>query len=80
MPDSNTTRYGLIGCGMMGQEHLRNIALLPGVEAAVIFDPIESSSGNAIVAPRPRRNVRLGRVWLNVLMNPTLSAFETACF
>ncbi len=27
---SNTVRYGIIGCGMMGQEHLRNIALLPG--------------------------------------------------
>jgi myo-inositol 2-dehydrogenase / D-chiro-inositol 1-dehydrogenase len=23
-------RYGIIGCGMMGQEHLRNIALLDG--------------------------------------------------
>jgi myo-inositol 2-dehydrogenase / D-chiro-inositol 1-dehydrogenase len=33
------TRYGLIGCGMMGQEHLRNIALLSGVEVAAIFEP-----------------------------------------
>ena len=24
-----TVKYGIIGCGMMGQEHLRNIALLP---------------------------------------------------
>ena len=23
-----TTHYGIIGCGMMGQEHLSNIALL----------------------------------------------------
>ena len=36
---NNQTRYGLIGCGMMGQEHLRNIALLPGVEIAAIFEP-----------------------------------------
>ncbi len=28
-------RYGLIGCGMMGQEHLRNIALL-GAQAQVV--------------------------------------------
>ena len=28
-----TMRYGLIGCGMMGQEHLRNIALLDDAEA-----------------------------------------------
>jgi len=39
MPDSNQIRYGLIGCGMMGQEHLRNIALLSGVDVAVIFEP-----------------------------------------
>lgn len=36
---NNQTRYGLIGCGMMGQEHLRNIALLPGVEVAAVFEP-----------------------------------------
>lgn len=34
-----TTKYGLIGCGMMGIEHLRNIALLPEVEVVAIFDP-----------------------------------------
>jgi predicted dehydrogenase len=32
-------RYGVIGCGMMGREHLRNIALMPGSEVAAIFEP-----------------------------------------
>ncbi|GAB4513678.1 MAG: hypothetical protein Tsb0019_11160 [Roseibium sp.] len=32
-------RYGVIGCGMMGQEHLRNIALLPDTEVSAIFEP-----------------------------------------
>ena len=32
-------RYGVIGCGMMGQEHLRNIALLPDTEVTAIFEP-----------------------------------------
>jgi predicted dehydrogenase len=32
-------RYGIIGCGMMGQEHLRNIALLPEAEVVAIFEP-----------------------------------------
>ena len=32
-------RYGLIGAGMMGQEHIRNIALLDGVRVAAIADP-----------------------------------------
>ena len=31
--------YGIIGCGMMGQEHLRNIALLPDAGVAAIFEP-----------------------------------------
>ena len=31
--------YGIIGCGMMGQEHLRNIALLPEAEIGAIFEP-----------------------------------------
>ncbi|CAM3339226.1 Gfo/Idh/MocA family protein [Paracoccus nototheniae] len=31
--------YGVIGCGMMGQEHLRNIALLPGTAVGAIFEP-----------------------------------------
>jgi len=31
--------YGVIGCGMMGQEHLRNLALLPDAEVVAIFEP-----------------------------------------
>lgn len=34
-------RYGLIGAGMMGQEHLRNLALIDGAEIAAIADPDE---------------------------------------
>lgn len=34
-------RYGLIGAGMMGQEHIRNIALLDGAELAALADPDE---------------------------------------
>ncbi len=32
-------RYGIIGCGMMGQEHLRNIALIPEARVVAIFEP-----------------------------------------
>ena len=31
--------YGVIGCGMMGQEHLRNIKLLPDAEVVAIVEP-----------------------------------------
>ena len=36
-----TIHYGIIGCGMMGQEHLRNTALLPNTKVAAIFEPDE---------------------------------------
>ena len=31
--------YGVVGCGMMGREHLRNIALLPDADVVAIFEP-----------------------------------------
>jgi len=50
-----TIRYGIIGCGMMGEEHLRNIALLEGAEATVIFDPDAAMGAAALtIAPRAR--------------------------
>jgi myo-inositol 2-dehydrogenase/D-chiro-inositol 1-dehydrogenase len=36
---TNIVRYGMIGCGMMGQEHLKNIALLPDTVVSAIFEP-----------------------------------------
>ena len=36
-----TLRYGLIGSGMMGQEHIRNLNLLDGCEVTAIADPDE---------------------------------------
>lgn len=34
-----TIRYALIGSGMMGQEHLRNMRLIEDIEVALIADP-----------------------------------------
>lgn len=34
-----SVRYGIIGCGMMGQEHLRNLALIDGAEVVAIYEP-----------------------------------------
>ena len=34
-----TLRYGIIGTGMMGHEHARNLALLPGAEVVAYSDP-----------------------------------------
>ncbi|MEP1199985.1 Gfo/Idh/MocA family protein [Tateyamaria sp.] len=44
--------YGIIGCGMMGQEHLRNIALLPDTAVAAIFEPDPDMAAKAhAIAP-----------------------------
>ncbi|MFD0979121.1 Gfo/Idh/MocA family protein [Tropicimonas aquimaris] len=50
-----TLRYGLIGSGMMGQEHIRNLNILGGCEVTAIADPdegmrvlsVETSGGTA---------------------------------
>ena len=50
MPE--TVHYGIIGCGMMGQEHIRNIALLDGARVAAIFEPDpEMRAAAAALAP-----------------------------
>ncbi len=47
---TRTINYGLIGCGMMGQEHLHNISLLEGTRVAAIFepDPVMEKEASAI--------------------------------
>lgn len=36
---SKTRTYAIIGCGMMGREHMRNCALVPGVDLVAFADP-----------------------------------------
>nr|WP_298897793.1 Gfo/Idh/MocA family oxidoreductase [uncultured Altererythrobacter sp.] len=36
---SDNRRYAIIGCGMMGREHMRNLALVPDTELVAIADP-----------------------------------------
>ncbi|QUL37832.1 Gfo/Idh/MocA family protein [Erythrobacter sp. JK5] len=36
---SGTRTYAIIGCGMMGREHMRNLALVPGAELVAVADP-----------------------------------------
>jgi predicted dehydrogenase len=39
MMTAETVRYGLIGAGMMGREHIRNLALVPGAVVTAVSDP-----------------------------------------
>ena len=48
-----TTFYGLIGCGMMGREHLHNIALLEDAVVSVIYEPNkEMAQAASALAPK----------------------------
>lgn len=44
---SENVNYGLIGCGMMGQEHLRNLALIPGARVTAVYDPVPALAAKA---------------------------------
>lgn len=48
MPE--TLRYGIIGAGMMGREHVRNIALIPGSAVTALSDPDEGSRADSAKA------------------------------
>ncbi|MDE0878071.1 MAG: Gfo/Idh/MocA family oxidoreductase [Sphingomonas bacterium] len=54
MPEEQV-RYGLVGTGMMGVEHLANLAITPGAVVTAIADPTESSLGWARDALGPDR-------------------------
>lgn len=66
-------RYGIIGCGMMGQEHLRNIALLDGACVSAIFEPDAAMRQTAKdIAPQaaffPSVNAMLGSADIDCLV------------
>lgn len=59
-PDNNTQdrgplRFGMLGCGMMGQEHLRNLALLTTSRAMVvaIYEPDEQQAAISLALTDP---------------------------
>lgn len=47
---SGSIRYGIIGTGMMGIEHIRNLVLLPNAEVVAAADPNERSRSWAVSA------------------------------
>jgi len=45
-------KYGIIGCGMMGREHIRNILLIPNTSIVGIYEPNPEMCGLAkVLAP-----------------------------
>ncbi len=47
---SSRVRYALVGAGMMGVEHIRNLAITPGAELVALVDPVDSSAAGATAA------------------------------
>jgi predicted dehydrogenase len=50
---STGLRYGIVGTGLMGAEHIRNIRLLPGARITAIADPVPASLAAAREALGP---------------------------
>ena len=48
MTTFNPTRYGIVGTGMMGQEHIRNIAFLENAEVTAIAEPDNDKRHEAV--------------------------------
>jgi myo-inositol 2-dehydrogenase / D-chiro-inositol 1-dehydrogenase len=44
----NKIRYGIVGCGSMGREHIENIKALPGAEVTAIADTVDASKDAAL--------------------------------
>jgi predicted dehydrogenase len=77
---SNAVRYGIIGCGMMGQEHLRNIALLPGASVTRIFEPDDTmAQGSLALAPGAQRAASLEEVVMSPDVDCLLIASPNFC-
>ena len=67
--------YGFIGCGMMGQEHLRNIALLDDVEVTDFFEPNEEMAQKTLaLIPASTRHLSF-----ESLLGCDLDHRETCC-
>ncbi len=50
---AEVVRYGLVGTGMMGVEHIHNLAVTPGAVVTALADPVERSIGWARKALGP---------------------------
>jgi predicted dehydrogenase len=67
--------YGLIGCGMMAGEHIRNLALVPGAGLGVVYDPVPAQAQQAAAAGG---GARVARSLTDLLDHPGLDALVIA--
>lgn len=70
-------KYGIIGCGMMGIEHIKNINLLDGVMVHAVYDPVGNLAaqaaelaGGAHIAPSIAALVMMPDIDAIVIVSP----------
>jgi predicted dehydrogenase len=81
---SDVVRYGIIGTGMMGCEHIRNLALVRGAKVTAIADPDEASrrwgrmaAGDGVdVYDDPRELLKQAAVDAVVIATPNYTHFD----
>lgn len=78
MKEEPPIRYGVIGCGMMGCEHIRNIEALPGAEVVALADPVEESRNWARLSMKDASNVRAFEDHRDLLALPEVDAVVIA--
>ena len=62
-------RYGIIGCGMMGQEHLRNINLIDDAFTYAVYEPNPNMQKMAqVLAPEARFYDSLDKIFYSLQM------------
>ena len=77
MPD--VTRFGIIGTGMMGCEHIRSLAQIPHARVSAVADPVETSLDAARVALGDRaEGVRCYSDPRELLRDPNVDAVVVA--
>jgi len=73
-----TLRYGIIGTGMMGCEHIRNLAAIAGVDIVAIADPNEEPRQWAIEACGDRFTPRVHENYAPILDADDVDAIVVA--
>ena len=64
--DPTEYSFGFIGCGMMGQEHIRNTLLVGRAEIGGIFDPSDKSAEHALRIVEKSRKQAQPRVYNSI--------------
>jgi predicted dehydrogenase len=79
-PPSLQVRYGIIGCGMVSQEHQRSFALLAGAQVTRIFEPGDAMAAASLaLAPGARRDANLEEVVASADVDCLLIASPNFC-